>query len=308
MLWALFPTAGRYGMIENSAAMLPAHHDTKDKMPMIRNWNSTRRGGVLVALLLSLLLTLSACGGVASSTVAPTVAPAIPTATSAVAAATSTPLAATPTVASVAATGAAAPTTAPPIAAPATATGPAATAAVPPTVTIAPTATVAPTPTIAPTVAPTVGAAPRAGQPVRIQIPSIKVDAAIEYVGLTSEGNMDIPKNYDNTAWYAPGARPGDVGNAAIAGHVDSKTGKAVFWDLAKLKPGDEIFVVGDDGVTRRFVVASRDSYERTNAPLQQIFGPTSERHLNIITCDRTTPFSNGTYAANVVVYTTSAP
>jgi len=304
MLWALFPTAGWYGMIENSAAMLPAQHDTKDKMPMIRNWNSTRRGGVLLALLLSLLLILSACGGVASSTVAPTVAPAIPTATSAVAAATSTPLAATPTVASVAAAGAAAPTTAPPIAAPVTATGPAATVAVPPTATIAPTATVAPTSTVAPTV----GAAPRAGQPVRIQIPSIKVDAAIEYVGLTSEGNMDIPKNYDNTAWYAPGTRPGDVGNAAIAGHVDSKTGKAVFWDLARLKPGDEIFVVGDDGVTRRFVVASRDSYERTNAPLQQIFGPTSERHLNIITCDRTTPFSNGTYAANVVVYTTYAP
>lgn len=294
-------------MIDNGAAVLPALRETKDEMPMTWNWIPARRGGVLGALLLSLLLTLSACGGAASPTVAPTVASAASTAPSAVAATTPT-VAATPTTASATATGAASPT-----AAPATATGASATPVVPtatvaPTAPIAPTATVAPSPTDVPTAAPTVAAVPRAGQPVRIQIPSIKVDAAIEYVGLTPEGNMDVPKNYDNTAWYAPGARPGDVGNAAIAGHVDSKTGKAVFWDLAKLKPGDEIFVVGDDGVTRRFVVASRDSYERTNAPLQQIFGPTSERHLNIITCDRTTPFSNGAYAANIVVYTNYAP
>ena len=254
-----------------------------------------RRGGLLGALLLSLLLTLSACGGAAS----PTVAPTAPTATIAAAAAASPTVAAIPTSASATATSAALPTTVP-----AMATRAAATPTALPTAPLAPPATVAPTPTVASAVA----AVPRAGQPVRIQIPSIKVDAAIEYVGLTPTGDMDVPKNYDNTAWYEPGARPGDVGNAAIAGHVDSKTGKAVFWDLAKLKAGDEIFVVGDDGVTRRFVVAALDSYGRRDAPLQQIFGPTSERHLNIITCDSTTPFTNGQYAANVVVYTNYVP
>ena len=291
-------------MIDNGAVVLLAPSETKDEMPMTRNWNPARRGGVLGALLLSLLLTLSACGGAASPTAAPTAASAAFTATSAVAAATTPTVAATPATASATATSVASPTVAPAIATDVSATP------IVPTATIAPTATVAPTPTVAPipTVAPTVAAAPRAGQPVRIQIPSIKVDAAIEYVGLTPDGNMDTPKNYDNTAWYEPGARPGDVGNAAIAGHVDSKTGKAVFWDLAKLKPGDEVFVVGDDGVTRRFVVAAIDSYGRTDAPLQQIFGPTSERHLNIITCDSTTPFADGHYASNVVVYTNYTP
>ena len=121
---------------------------------------------------------------------------------------------------------------------------------------------------------------------------------------------MDIPKHYDNTAWYEPGARPGDVSNAAIAGHVDSKTGPAVFWELPTLKPGDAIFVVGDDGVERRFVVTGRESYQRADAPLERIFGSTTARQLNLITCDPSSAFdrSKGGYASNVVIYAALAP
>src|SRR5690348_15382799 len=43
---------------------------------------------------------------------------------------------------------------------------------------------------------------PGAGLPVRIKIPAIGVDAAIEYVGLTPDGLMDVPKKWENTAWY----------------------------------------------------------------------------------------------------------
>jgi hypothetical protein len=51
-------------------------------------------------------------------------------------------------------------------------------------------------------------------------------------------------------------------------------------------------------------------SYTRADAPLQQIFGPTTARRLNLITCDSTSNFdrSKGEYAANVVVYTEYAP
>ena len=147
---------------------------------------------------------------------------------------------------------------------------------------------------------------PRAGLPVKLKIPKIKVDANIEYVGLAADGAMDVPKNYDNTAWYQLGPRPGEQGNAAIAGHVDSKTGKAVFWDQSKLKPGDEIFVDGEDGVERKFVVKEIASYKRADAPLDRIFGASTQKSLNLITCDPTSTFNRTTneYAANVVVYT----
>jgi len=272
---------------------------------MMPGRTASRCGKSLATLLLSLVLLLSACGESPAPTVAPTSTSPPPTATIAAAAPTSTPAAT--------ATATAVPTRpGPPAAGSPGALGTPGTtivAALQPTATpVPPTAT--PVPPTATPLPPTPTPVPRAGQPVRLKIPKIKVDAAIEYVGLAADGAMDVPKNYSNTAWYEPGPRPGDQGNAAIDGHVDSTTGKAVFWDLSKLQPGDEIFVVADDGVERRFVVLEVQSYKRADAPLDRIFGPTTDRHLNLITCDSTSNFdrTKREYAANVVVYAELAP
>jgi LPXTG-site transpeptidase (sortase) family protein len=239
---------------------------------MILFWQRRRRN-VAASLLLPIVLTLAACSP-ANPTAVPTATPtALPTQPSAPTAAVATPAASgTPA--------------APPVPLAPTAT------------MIAPTATAPPAP---PTAVPVV-----VGKPKRVKIPKIKVDADVEYVSLAPDGAMDVPKNYDNTAWYQLGPRPGEQGNSAIAGHVDSKTGKAVFWDLPKLQPGDEVFVVGDDGVERKFVVIGIASYKRTDAPLDRIFGPTTSRHLNLITCDPESGFNRTTseYGGNVVVYT----
>src|SRR5687767_14508030 len=57
------------------------------------------------------------------------------------------------------------------------------------------------------------------GLPRRLKIPKISVDATVEHVGVTSEGDMAVPKSPDNTAWYNPGSRPGEIGSAVINGH-----------------------------------------------------------------------------------------
>ena len=154
-----------------------------------------------------------------------------------------------------------------------------------------------------------VSAQPHIGQPVRLKIPAINVDAVVEDVGQAPDGAMDVPKDFNETAWYDLGVRPGVPGNAVIDGHVDSMTGKAVFWDLRKLVSGDQIVVVGDDGVERPFVVTASESYARTDVPLDRVFGPTTETHLNLITCDSSTAFdrSRGEYAGNLVVYARAA-
>src|SRR5688572_12657776 len=46
------------------------------------------------------------------------------------------------------------------------------------------------------------------GRPVRLKIPAINVDSAVEYVGLTPEGKMDVPDGPDVVAWYERGQRP----------------------------------------------------------------------------------------------------
>jgi len=150
----------------------------------------------------------------------------------------------------------------------------------------------------------------RVGQPVHLKIPAIHVDAVVERVGQAADGSMDVPKSFESTAWYQLGARPGEPGNAVIDGHVDSKTGKAVFFDLRRLVRGDQIVVVGDDGVERRFVVTDTGKYATTDVPLARVFGPATGVHLNLITCDATTTFNYATesYDGNLVVYADAAP
>ncbi len=166
-------------------------------------------------------------------------------------------------------------------------------------------------PVAAPTDTPmSVAPATRPGIPVHMRIPKIGVDAAIEQVGLTADGAMDTPKNFADTAWFQLGPRPGEQGNSVIAGHVDSTTGVAVFWDLRKLNMGDEIFVIGDDGIERRFIVGGWETYQDSDAPLVRIFGPTTSTHLNLITCDSNSRFerSYGSYTGALVLYADAAP
>ncbi len=78
----------------------------------------------------------------------------------------------------------------------------------------------------------------------RLSIPSLKIDTAIQPVGLTKEGNMGVPSSESDVGWLKQGPKPGEAGNAVLAGHFDSaRGGSAVFYNLHKLKPGDYTYV-----------------------------------------------------------------
>ena len=143
------------------------------------------------------------------------------------------------------------------------------------------------------------------GVPTTLAIPAIGVNAPILPVGLDGRGNMAAPATATDTAWYAPGPRPGQPGNAALAGHVDfAGVGPAVFWDLQRLKAGDEVFVTDDAGQRRRFLVTEIENYPAAQAPLERIFGPTAEVNLNLISCLGNFDPVTRSYDRRIVVYT----
>jgi sortase (surface protein transpeptidase) len=146
-----------------------------------------------------------------------------------------------------------------------------------------------------------------AGLPQRLTIPRLRIDTTVEQVGLTQDGAMDVPKSYDTVGWYNLGVRPGQPGNAVMAGHLDSKTGPAIFWRLKELRPGDEITVVSDDGLERRFIVQRLENYRYDQAPLERIFGTSSEFALNLITCGGSFDRRSQNYDQRLVVFTTLA-
>jgi sortase A len=140
--------------------------------------------------------------------------------------------------------------------------------------------------------------------PVRLIIPAIHVDAAIEQVGDTPDGTMEAPRAWQDVGWYGLGFRPGDVGSAVIAGHLDSITDRAVFWDLNRLRVGDEVNVQDDDGSHLTFAVVGRMVYAADNAPLEKIFGPAEAPGLNLVTCNGSFDWGSGNYDKRLVVYT----
>ena len=153
---------------------------------------------------------------------------------------------------------------------------------------------------------PLVSATQPPGLPVRLAIDTgrVRVDAPVEYVGLTPDGAMGTPDGWWNVAWYRLGPRPGEPGNAVLAGHLDSTAGPAVFWDLERLNPGDIVSVIDDRGQTIHFRVTRTQVYYTDDAPLNEIFGPAQGSHLNLITCDGSFDPAAGVYDRRLVVFT----
>lgn len=143
------------------------------------------------------------------------------------------------------------------------------------------------------------------GLPMRLKIPGINVDAAVEYVGLTSDGTMNIPKNPDDVAWFKLGPRPGEKGSAVIAGHYGWGDGKAsVFDNLYKLRKGDKLYVEDDKGAIIPFVVRESRRYN-PGADASNVFDSNDGKsHLNLITCEGVWDKISQSYSERLVVFT----
>ena len=143
----------------------------------------------------------------------------------------------------------------------------------------APSATLTALPSSTPTAryaTPTPDAFQRAGVPVRLEIPAIGVDATVEKVGRDAEGKVDVPKISANVAWFDESALPGQGGKTSvISGHLDDPFGPAVFYELRRLVPGDELAVTYSSGERFVFAVDDKERYSTDAVPSQRIFGTT---------------------------------
>jgi len=140
--------------------------------------------------------------------------------------------------------------------------------------------------------------------PIKVSIPSINVSADIEKVGLLDNGQMGVPEKFEQVGWYKEGILPGEQGNAVLAGHVDSKTGPAIFYHLHKLEVGDEVHVMNEDGEKLTFIVYDKKSFDTESAPVEKIFGYSYRSNLNLITCTGDFNREKGTHEERLVVYT----
>src|SRR5271170_5472245 len=95
----------------------------------------------------------------------------------------------------------------------------------------------------------------RVARPVSLTIPLIGVQTRLVELGRAADGALQVPSSTAVAGWYTGSPRPGVIGPAIIAGHIDSLTGPAVFYRLSELQVGDRIYVRRADGTTVEFRV-----------------------------------------------------
>jgi hypothetical protein len=139
-------------------------------------------------------------------------------------------------------------------------------------------------------------------RPTRVRIPAIRVDSPLDPLALDAGGALQAPNNFAHAGWYAAGTTPGAVGPAVIAGHVDSRSGPAVFLRLYQLRPGDQVQVQRDDRWLT-FRVVSKARYPKNRFPTADVYGPTPDPQLRLITCGGSFDAHRRSYVDNVVIY-----
>lgn len=141
--------------------------------------------------------------------------------------------------------------------------------------------------------------------PTRLAIPSIGVNAPFTALSLDANGQLAPPPADDNNlvGWYQGGASPGENGPAIVAGHVDTKTGPAVFMLLYALKPGNTVDIAREDGSTATFEVDSVEEFSKADFPDDRVYSNTSTPQLRLITCGGTYDRQAKNYTDNVVVF-----
>lgn len=136
---------------------------------------------------------------------------------------------------------------------------------------------------------------PLAGQPVRISIPAIQLDAEVTAVGLerhtTDEGESyyqwQVPAGY-LAGWHNNSARLGKPGNTVLNGHHNIFG--EVFRDLIDLEEGDEITLY-DQNQAYLYRVTHKEILPELGQPLAvrvanaRWMDPTADERITLISC-----------------------
>ncbi len=146
--------------------------------------------------------------------------------------------------------------------------------------------------------------------PVGLKLGSLGVDAPVVPTGVNQRtGQMAVPNNVRDVAWYQFGSVPGERGSAVMAAHVDlASEGPGVFFNLRTVDEGDVVEVEFSNGTVRVFRVEARTAYQKDELPLDTIFAREGSPVLTLITCGGGFSESSGSYDSNIVVYAVPIP
>ncbi|MFF4754746.1 class F sortase [Streptomyces sp. NPDC002514] len=140
--------------------------------------------------------------------------------------------------------------------------------------------------------------------PVRLRIPAIGVDTPLLQLGLAPDGTVQVPPvtAHDRAGWYRNSPTPGQVGPSVLLGHVTvGSYGDGVFRHLARLRAGEKIVAVLENGKQAEFAVTRVRTVPKADFPSDEVYGDVDRPELRLITCGG--PRTGDGYPDNVLVF-----
>lgn len=140
--------------------------------------------------------------------------------------------------------------------------------------------------------------------PRAVSIPRLRVEAAVDAVGVTRSGQVEVPADPKRVGWYrfspAPGGR---AGSSVIVGHVDSRRrGLGVLVALNDVRRGDVVRVSRSVGRAVAYRVVSRRTVAKDGLGAAGAFRVDGPAALTLITCTGPYVAGSGGYQNNLVV------
>lgn len=141
--------------------------------------------------------------------------------------------------------------------------------------------------------------------PTRLRIPSLAVNAPFTDLAVGADGRLTPPPANDPNmvGWFKGGVTPGERGAAIVAGHLDTKTGPAVFLQLQFLKPGATVDITRADGSVATFKVDTVETFSKAKFPDKRVYSDTPSAQLRLITCGGPYNKTAKDYEDNVVAF-----
>ncbi|MDP9863115.1 MULTISPECIES: class F sortase [Streptosporangium] len=144
-------------------------------------------------------------------------------------------------------------------------------------------------------------------KPYRIAISKIGLLAPLMALGVDAKKEIQTPplSRPNQAGWYKHGPIPGQQGPSVILGHVNTRSGAAVFSRLKEVRRGDTIKVSRSDKTIAEFTVDGVEQVSKKAFPSKRVYGNTGEATLRLITCGGVYNRKTGHYTDNIIVYAT---
>ena len=148
---------------------------------------------------------------------------------------------------------------------------------------------------------------PTVALPLRLRIPALHVTSRLVDLDLRTDGSVQVPGSPSVAGWYDRGPRPGQPGPAVILGHVDSRRGPGIFFDLYRIRPGTVVEIDRADGSTATFRITNVARVAKTRFPTDLVYAPTLDPTLRLVTCGGSFDHTRGSYRDNIIAFAEAA-